>query len=472
MSTPGTMSELEERLRAALTARAELVRSEDLAPLTPVVELRPRWRSPWVLLATAAVVLLVLGVVLQGVGRDQRSDDLAPEPDQQVTLPPDVGGSWTAAEAATPAKVDLDGDGTLEKVTYRAEPSEDYTGRLRLETTLSSTGEETYGVTDLGSTLGTTPLDPIDADGDGDQELVLLHELDPDAVGGHSTPVLFDLREGLLVEVVPEDPDLLQRVVLGVPGSETEHYDLAVIHHFWFEDGQLHSGRSLNSYARGNMSLYRPERVALESWVWRLDEDGVLRADEAGCRLEELGEIGPCGGQTEDDPLEVGAPTTELWGVGDGGDIAQGYPFSVRLEPGVPPSLVLVGMGGRTIRHEVDLADPQVAAAQPWGATYDGMSVLLTSASDPDAIQLLVEDGEQLAELRAVGDVPFGNGTTADGRSYRSWMTDDGVVVTATSLGDDQWEIWGWQLLRGLRMTAMPRGVVCLADIDDPASGC
>ena len=147
---------------------------EDLAPLTPVVALRPRWQSPWVLLATAAVVLLVLGVVFQGLARDPRSDDVAPRPDEpRIELPPDVGRDWEPNDSRPPARLDLDGDGTKEKVTFLAEPTEDYDGRYRLETTLSSTGEEAYGLVELGTTIATSVLDPIDADGDGDQELVL-----------------------------------------------------------------------------------------------------------------------------------------------------------------------------------------------------------------------------------------------------------------------------------------------------------
>ena len=40
------MSEMEDRLRAALSARAELVQPEHLAPLATATPLRPRWRSP------------------------------------------------------------------------------------------------------------------------------------------------------------------------------------------------------------------------------------------------------------------------------------------------------------------------------------------------------------------------------------------------------------------------------------------
>jgi hypothetical protein len=132
MSTTDT-HDIEERLRAALTARAELVQPQDLRPLAPVTELRPHWQSPWVLVATAAVVLLVLGVLFRGFDPDPRSDRLAPRPDQpRVTLPPDVGRDWKADDLSTPAQLDLDGDGRKETVEFLSEPSEAYDGRTRL----------------------------------------------------------------------------------------------------------------------------------------------------------------------------------------------------------------------------------------------------------------------------------------------------------------------------------------------------
>ena len=97
-------TDIETRLRDALAARADLVRPEDLQPLAPVVELRPRWQSPWVLLATAAAILLVLGVVLQGVGGRERSDRLAPEPDEsgvELEIPADVGRDWKSDDLDT-----------------------------------------------------------------------------------------------------------------------------------------------------------------------------------------------------------------------------------------------------------------------------------------------------------------------------------------------------------------------------------
>ncbi|SEC76116.1 hypothetical protein SAMN04489844_2936 [Nocardioides exalbidus] len=142
--TPG-MAGMEARLRAALDARAELVRPEDLAPIAPVVPLRPRWQSPWVLLATAAVVLLVLGAVFQTVAGGPRSDEIAPQPDQRTVeqtpeLPADVGRDWRPDPEAAPIRADLDGDGTRERVELLTEPTADDDGRIRVQTTLSSTG--------------------------------------------------------------------------------------------------------------------------------------------------------------------------------------------------------------------------------------------------------------------------------------------------------------------------------------------
>ena len=114
---PPELADIEARLRAALTARAEQVQPEDLAQLATVVPLRPRWQSPWVLLATAAAVLLVIGVVFQGMGGNPRSDRIAPQPDAPtIDLPADIGRDWEPDDLSTPARLDLDGDGTREKV--------------------------------------------------------------------------------------------------------------------------------------------------------------------------------------------------------------------------------------------------------------------------------------------------------------------------------------------------------------------
>jgi hypothetical protein len=456
-TTPHTIPDIEERLRAALAARAELVQPDDLAPMVPIAPLRPRWQSPWVLLASAAAVLLVLGVVLQGVGGGPRSDDVAPSPDPTIELPPDVGRDWNAADLSRPARLDLDGDGEKEKVEFLAEPTANHDGRTRLQTTLSTTGEEAYGVAELGTTIGTNALGPIDADADGDQELVLYVD---DVSLGH--PVVFDLRDGLLVQAVAEDPDLLVRGHVPVPGSQTEHYELVRIHDYWIEDGRLLSSRSRGSFAAGNMSLLRPETVLLDTWVWRLDPEGVLRPEPAGCMRSGLESLTPCEEGAVEDLPRVTPVARGTFGIGERADFHTGYRFAARIEAFADPSLVVEGSDGRTINHGLEVANPEVLTAQPTSVFSDGASLVVTSASDPSYIQVLAQAGDRLVPLEPVGEVPLRN----EG-DVRTWLTRDGALVTVVADGD-AWRAWQWALVSGTEMAPMPTGTVCFDDVDDP----
>lgn len=459
-----TQPGIEERLRAALSARADLVQPEDLSHHAVVVQLRPRWQSPWVLLATAAAVLLILGVVFRGLDSSPRSDDLAPKPDApQLELPADVGRAWKADDLSTPARLDLDGDGVKEKVVFLGEPTEDFDGRIRLQTTLSSTGAEAYGIAELGSTIGTNALDPIDADGDGDQELVLYYE-DPDAVGGGGYPLVFDLREGLLVQAVAEQPELLVRAQVPVPGSRTEFYELVRVHDYWFEDGRLFSSRSRSSFASGNMSLVRTETILVDAWEWRLDGDGVLRAASIGCLRAGPEALTPCEEGAEEELPYVTPVSTETFGIGEGADFREGYRYSARLEAFADPSLVVTGDDGRTVNYGLEVAAPRVNVQQP-SVFLDGASLFVTSASDPSYVEILAQVGDQLRPLKTVGEIELLN----EG-GVRTWLTENGGVFTVVEGEDDTWQAWVWTLVSRTQMTAMPSGTVCFDDVDDPSS--
>ena len=459
-----TQPGIEKRLRAALSARADLVQPEDLSHHAVVVQLRPRWQSPWVLLATAAAVLLILGVVFRGLDSSPRSDDLAPKPDApQLELPTDVGRAWKADDLSTPARLDLDGDGVKEKVVFLGEPTGDFDGRIRLQTTLSSTGAEAYGIAELGSTIGTNALDPIDADGDGDQELVLYFD-DPDAVGGGGYPLVFDLREGLLVQAVAEQPELLVRAQVPVPGSRTEFYDLVRVHDYWFEDGRLFSSRSRSSFARGNMSLVRTETVLVDAWQWRLDDDGVLRAASVGCLRAGPEALTPCEEGAEEELPYVTPVSTETFGIGEGANFREGYRYSARLEAFADPSLVVVGEDGRTMNYGLEVAAPQVNIQQP-SVFLDGASLFVTSASDPSYVEIVAQVGDQLRPLETVGEIELLN----EG-GVRTWLTENGGVFTVVEGADDTWQAWVWTLVSRTQMTAMPSGTVCFDDVDDPSS--
>ncbi len=416
------------------------------------------------LLATAAAVLLILGIVVQGVGPATTSDEVAPSPeDPEIELPVDIGRDWRAAPESTPARVDLDGDGAKEKVEFLGERTTDYDGRIRLQTTLTSTGEDAYGIADVASTIGVTAEGVIDADGDGDDELVVF---DPDVDAGPSSggvPLVFDLREGLLVQVVVEDSELLRRGDVQVPGSQREFYDLVRVAQYWIADGTLFSGRSEDSFARADMTRLSTPVVVLETWEWRLGEDGVLRPEAAGCK-ELVFDVRDCAAAPVDRLPDLGAPVPTSVAVGESAEASRGYSFSLRVEAGDPPLLVVEGYDANTLRHELDVADPRVSAVQPDSTFYQGgVSLVVTSASDPTLVQLLVQRGDRIVVLEPVGEVDLENT-----EGTRTWHTENGSVVSAVAGDDDSWQLWLWQVTPRNQAFAMPSGTVCFDDPDDP----
>ncbi len=457
----------EDRLRAALAARAELVRPEDLTPLATVVPLRPRWQSPWVLLATAAVVLLVLGVVFRTLGPEPRSDRLAPEPDPDaptIELPADIGRDWKSDDLTTPARLDLDGDGVKEKVDFLGERTKKFDGRTRLQTTLSSTGEEAYGIAELGTTIGTSPLEPIDADGDGDQELVLLRDESYSGPVMGNYPLVFDLREGLLVEAPVEDPDLLVRGETAVPGSETEFYDLVHVHVWSIEDGTLRSSRSVDPYARGNMMLFTPRSYVADAWEWTLDDDGVLRHGDPACVMQSFDSARECGLDPVDTVASLPVERASYVGIGETVDLTDeaGYGFTARIEAFADPSLVVDGFG-RVIEQSLEVPQPQLGTAQPTSVFYDGASVVVTSASDPSIVQVLVQDDDRMVVMEPVGEIDLTNDD-----EQRTWLTENGSVLSAIATDDGAWTLWQWVMVSRTEIAALPWGDVCFDDVDDP----
>jgi hypothetical protein len=465
------MSDTEDRLRAALAARAELVHPEDLtplAPLAPVVPLRPRWQSPWVLVATAAVVLLVLGLVVQGVGGRERSDRIAPRPDQtdvELEIPADIGRDWKPGDLDGPERLDLDGDGTEEVVQFLAEKTEKFDGRFRLQTTISSTGEEAYGIASLGTTIGINSLEPIDADGDGDQELVLYFE-DLQAVGGGGYPLVYDLRDGLLVQAVPDDPTLLVRGQVAVEGSATEYYEMVRVHDYWIEDGVLRSSRSVDSYATGNMTMLTPRTYVIDTWSWTLDDAGALRHGETECLMQGLDSRRECGADPTDTIAYFPPERASYVPVGETVDALeeeQGYGFTARVDDGPEPTLVVEGYG-RVIEQPLDVREPLLGSVQPTSIFFDGASLVVTSASDPSVFQVLVQDDERMVKMEAVGEIGLVNDD-----EQRTWLTENGAVVSAIRQGD-AWSLWSWMMVSRTEIAALPLGTVCIDDVDDPTS--
>lgn len=467
MKTHDTIPDLEQRLRAALAARADLVQPEDLAPLAPVVGLRPRWQSPWVLLAAAAAVLLVLGVVYQGVGGQQRADRIAPQPDRtdvELEIPADIGRGWKPGDLDGPERLDLDGDGTKEVVQFLAERTKEFDGRFRLQTTISSTGEEAYGIASLGTTIGINALEPIDADGDGDQELVLYYD-DSESVGGGGYPLVYDLRDGLLVQAVPDDPSLLVRGQTEVEGSQTDYYDLVHVQDYWIEDGALRSSRSVSPYARENMTLLTPRTYVIDAWTWTLGDDGALRHGETECLLQSFDSTRPCGADPQDTIMYFPVERASYLPAGETLDALeeQGYGFTARVDDGAEPTLVVEGYG-RVFEQALDVPDPLLGSVQPTAVFYDGVSLVVTSATDPSVFEVLVQGEDRMVVMDPVGEIDL-----VDDGEQRTWLTENGAVLSAIPDGD-AWSLWTWTMVSRTEIAALPWGTVCIDDVDAPTS--
>lgn len=474
------MNDLEARLAEAFSARADSVQSEDLSDRPLPASIVPLWRRTPVLMAAAACLTVVAtsAVVLAGLPQGHEGPRPA-GPTPQVVLPTDEGVDWPRAKASARPRLDLDGDGTVETVQLLAEPSEDFDGRVRLQTTLSGSGDRAFGVIDIGTSIGVDALAPIDADRDGDQELVIYHEATDDVMD--QLVVVLDLRDGLLVEAPQSSPGLLMRGTAPVPDDAPvgDYYQLVQLRDYWIEDGRLFSSSSQNAFAEymGGMNVARPERLVVSLVEWVLRDDGVLEpmpADEP-CRVVELG--GPAKGSAcepgeRDAPPRVAPVADEVVRVGGTFSSRVGYRYDVRVEAGGgDPTLVVANEDGRRVEQPLDLGpDPVVFTQQPLGVLSDGASVV-AAADDAVSSRMTVfgQDRDRMVPYEVVGDIELGSGVTAGGAGLRTWLTTGGSLVTAVHTGDgDAWDVFTWTGFRGHKMGAIPRGTVCFDDIADP----
>lgn len=472
MSTP---TDLETRIGAALAARAEQVTPQHLRHVgPPVVPLRRR-TTPVLLLAAAASVLLAVVLTLVLPGDDRVSP--APEPkDPEVVLPPDVGQAWDRYPGTT--RLDLDGDGAPDRVRFRAE-SQDGRGRVRVEAVLTRTGDTTYGVVDGADGFGVELPEAIDADDDGDDELVLFTSR-----GMTEVPLVLDLRDGLLVEAPPTEPTWLVRGQVTDPDGPEGLYVLAHASDFWIEDGALVSARSVNAFARTDpMTFFAPEEYVMDVVEWRLREDGVLVPGPAAtpCLVHVPEGQRPCvAGETDALPVlaPVAGDTVGLGGsfTADTGAVDFTASLEAPAEADADADLVISQDPFPETRTPLRTgAEPLLFATQPTGLRYDGVAVLVASGDgdEPIAHQVLVQERNRMVALEPVGDVPLGTGYTDDRRAFRTWLTYNGDLVTAVADGPDEdgpWDVYTWFVTGQEAMAAAPLDTVCFDDPADPAT--
>jgi hypothetical protein len=217
------------------------------------------------------------------------------------------------------------------------------------------------------------------------------------------------------------------------------------------------------------MTLLAPRTTVVDVWEWHLDDDGVLRHGEPACLLASYDSRRGCGSAPADTVASLPVTPATYVGAGDDVDLTSGYPFTARLEAGQPAVLTVraggAGGDGRSLRHELDVPDPLLGTVQPQSVFADGASVVVTSASDPWLVQVLVQDGTRMVALEAVGEVPL-----QDGDGVRTWLTDAGAVLSAVAAEDGTWVLWQWMMVSPTEMAALPWGDVCVDDVEDPTT--
>ena len=183
------------------------------------------------------------------IGRDWEPDDLRPRP----------VSTWTATARGR-------------RSSSSPSPRRTTTAATRLQTTLSSTGEEAYGLVELGTTIGISALDPIDADSDGDQELVLYTTaVDGRAAAHPSSRSSSTCATGCWSGRCPRTRELLASGDVVVPGSRTPALRDGArpdVHGRGRDAGVDPLGEAF-ARATGGMTLLRPETYVVDTW--RLD---------------------------------------------------------------------------------------------------------------------------------------------------------------------------------------------------------
>lgn len=486
------MSTIEDRLSAALGARADLVQPEDLRPAqVPGPPASVTWlRHPATYVAVAAACAAVIAApFLVGGGDGGTVPTPAPDVPSVVPteLPPlvDVGGDWPANDGAT--RVDVDGDGTPDDVRVRLEPGEPLIGpRLRVEAELSSTGALVWAVLDSGE-VSANIGDAVQLDEDPGLEITVYRD-------GLDFAVL-DLAGDRLVEpTAPGTPRLLNGAV--AEQGTGRGFESRV----WVDQGALYSYLSEDSFS-GPEPLGTPVLYPVSVTSWSISEGRLVPSAPARrcidvVNVTDSGDHPPLADCTDaGGPSGTGVPALfpEVEGlVGLGGSFeaeVDGGVATIALEgtarDGIgtveegDAELVVTLPGGESRRWAVPAGwEPAVTTAP---ALFPGGGVgflVRQEGGDNTTMTLVTLRGRQLAATRTEGEVPFGNGFVgASPRTYRTWIGPDGVLWTrvAQEVGADEQTVYRWALggtvSMGAPSTLQPLREGCFAiDASDPAS--
>lgn len=434
---------IEDRLTAALRARAEQVGQEDLGLLELPATSRRSWRPVLAGLAAAATVAAVaVPLALQG------SDDARP-------APPASSATSSPSTVATPftetsrAEGDVDGDGADDLVRT------DESGLVRVDL---ANGRRAELQQPLGSSIeGLAEM--------GTPGLAVVVGID----SGDERPAhVLRWVDGGLEEVAPDGD-----AWIGSRAGQT----------FWVEDRVLYTGTF-----EGPLD----EQVRVRTRAWEL-RDGRLQSNPMGerCWLPSA---------KEPHPVSCSSFGSE-YDVGPRGDLPALFPAVDKLYRvdekwaiGGQESAELVGRTGEYVeKGDVELVvhvDGIVARADvPAGGPPELVGGWMRTRGDAPAFVVRQEGGDsmtmtvftfwngELIALPQPTDAPFGNGfREVEGSTpyHLTWLSQEGVLYTAEGIdeatGRSQTHLWRWSDDIGDRLTAEDLGVACLDFSVDPTA--
>jgi len=453
------MTRLEERLSAALDARAYQIDETDLSPAE--VPEPGRRHHVGLVLAAAACTALVIGVPY-AIGQLDSSKEPERPP---ATAPPSptlpaggVGADWPVAEVG---RIDIDGDGSEESMRLRIDPTVSLNPmgdtRARIEVALPSgtvytvlTGRPEFDL-ELAANLP----------GSDGQELLLST--------GTSLKV-FDLVDGQLRELdAPDGPPLMRR---------TDNQGRTVA---WRSDiTGVYSVRSIEPVAESpNLAV----EFRVERWRWHVT-DGTLSVGEpqVWCSwTDEPDTVVLCQQSPSPEwplnPSMFAPDPLAFVGVGQKVEVQLSEPGTrtavaslVDTAPGTGDQgaagrfeLVVTG-GGETWRAPVPAGGvPELTARQVLTSMIgtSGFLVRQPTAAGETWTAYTFWNGDLVAVERPASEPRPGLGRTGDGARYFSWIQ-RGWMFTAVGDGLNK-EIYRWEI-EGSHFLQSSLGRYCFDD--------
>lgn len=429
MTTTDDRHPVEERLRAALRARADLVQPEDLGSTSAA---RPTPRRPrWYAVAAAAAVALAVPTAVVALQRDDAPPDFAVLGSDDVGIP-----------------FDIDGDGDSDVVTIAPD------GTLTLDR--GSDGDATVELPAGSRLLGVARFEAPSPPVSSDQDLTATEAVVavPDGPTGWSLR-MYDARGDERTQLLDPVPAF----------TETSTA--------WVSRGTLYAGHweaadDTSATLRMETELYEwgvdglgPRELAPFCWDRSAGKrpapcDEAAGGDAVGPR-EPLPALFPA----QSERLRPGdAPWTQ--------QLSEVTTMTVRLEPRANGADLTLALGSGNPPRQLRVEGSDVAVVK--ASTWPGM-VLVERRTARGVEAQVYGLAPGLRPIPTRSDVPLLDDSGFEPGQWTYWVSGEGILYSRRILDPAQGEVWRWQLtdVDGEPvLTSSSLGIVCFDLGSDP----